>query len=71
MSVTVSGTNRATFLANATSVSTDTGAWLWMVALALMAMSHWWNVVIADTTESTSVSTGSFKTAVVLALWVT
>jgi hypothetical protein len=26
MSVTVSGTNRATFLANATSISTDTGA---------------------------------------------
>jgi hypothetical protein len=62
MSVTVSGTNRATFLANATSVSTDTGALVVDGGLGVDAnVNIGGNVVIADATESTSVSTGAFQ----------
>ena len=64
MSVTVSGTNRATFHANATSVSTDTGALTVDGGLGVDGNAIiGGNVVIGDSTESTSVSTGSFKTA--------
>jgi hypothetical protein len=62
MSVTVSGTNRATFMANAISVSTDTGALIVDGGLGVDAnVNIGGNVVIADATESTSVSTGAFK----------
>ena len=62
MSVTVSGTNRATFMANAISVSTDTGALIVDGGLGVDAnVNIGGNVAIADATESTSVSTGAFK----------
>ena len=62
MSVTVSGTNRATFMANAVSISTDTGALIVDGGLGVDAnVNIGGNVVIADATESTSVSTGAFK----------
>jgi hypothetical protein len=62
MSVTISGTNRATFMANAISVSTDTGALIVDGGLGVDAnVNIGGNVVIADATESTSVSTGAFK----------
>jgi hypothetical protein len=64
MSVTVSGTNRATFLANATSISTDTGALVVDGGIGIDGNATiGGRVAIADSTESTSVSTGSFKTA--------
>ena len=64
MSVTVSGTNRATFLANAISISTDTGALIVDGGLGVDGnVNIGGRVAIADSTESTSVSTGSFKTA--------
>ena len=64
MSVTVSGTNRATFSANATAISTDTGALRVNGGLGVGGNAIiGGNVVIGDTTESTSVSTGSFKTS--------
>ena len=62
MSVTVSGTNRATFMANAISVSTDTGALIVDGGLGVDAnVNIGGNVVITDATQSTSVSTGAFK----------
>jgi hypothetical protein len=62
MSVTVSGTNRATFMANAISVSTDTGALIVDGGLGVDAnVNIGGNVVIADSTQSTSVTTGAFK----------
>jgi filamentous hemagglutinin len=64
MSVTVSGTNRATFLANATSISTDTGALVVDGGAGIDGnVNISGRVAIVDSTESTSVSTGSFKTA--------
>ena len=64
MSVTVSGTNRATFLANAVSVSTDTGALIVDGGIGADGnVNIGGRVAIFDSTESTSVSTGSFKTA--------
>ncbi len=64
MSVTISGTNRATFLANATSVSTDTGALIVDGGLGVDGNVNIGGVVgIASNVESTSVSTGSFKAA--------
>ena len=64
MSVTGSGTNRATFMANATSISTDTGALIVDGGLGVDGnVNIGGRVAIADSTESTSVSTGSFKTA--------
>ena len=62
MSVTVSGTNRATFMANAVSISTDTGALIVDGGLGVDGNVNIGGAVgIADTTESTSVSTGAFK----------
>ena len=62
MSVTVSGTNRATFMANATSVSTDTGALIVDGGLGVDGnVNIGGNVAIASNVESTSVSTGAFK----------
>jgi hypothetical protein len=64
MSVTVSGTNRATFLANAVSVSADTGALTVDGGAGIDGnVNISGRVAIFDSTESTSVSTGSFKTA--------
>ena len=64
MSVTVSGTNRATFLANAVSVSADTGALVVDGGAGIDGnVNISGRVAIFDTTESTSVSTGSFKAA--------
>jgi len=64
MSVTVSGTNRATFLANAISVSADTGALTVDGGAGIDGnVNISGRVAIFDSTESTSVSTGSFKTA--------
>ena len=64
MSVTVSGTNRATFMANATSISTDTGALIVDGGLGVDAnVNIGGRVAVFDSTESTSVSTGSFKTS--------
>ena len=64
MSVTVSGTNRATFLANAVSVSVDTGALVVDGGAGIDGnVNVSGRVAIVDSTESTSVSTGSFKTA--------
>jgi hypothetical protein len=64
MSVTVSGTNRATFLANAVSVSTDTGALTVDGGIGADGnVNIGGRVAIFDSTESTSVSTGSFKTS--------
>jgi hypothetical protein len=64
MSVTVSGTNRATFLANAVSVSADTGALVVDGGAGIDGnVNISGRVAIFDSTESTSVSTGSFKTA--------
>jgi hypothetical protein len=64
MSVTVSGTNRATFLANAISVSADTGALVVDGGAGIDGnVNISGRVAIFDTTESTSVSTGSFKAA--------
>jgi len=62
MSVTVSGTNRATFMANATSISTDTGALIVDGGLGVDGnVNIGGNVAIASNVESTSVSTGAFK----------
>jgi hypothetical protein len=62
MSVTVSGTNRATFLANATSISTDTGALVVDGGIGIDGNATiGGNAVVGSTTESTSVSTGAFK----------
>ena len=64
ISVTVSGTNRATFLANAVSVSADTGALTVDGGAGIDGnVNISGRVAIFDSTESTSVSTGSFKTA--------
>jgi hypothetical protein len=64
ISVTVSGTNRATFLANAVSVSADTGALVVDGGAGIDGnVNISGRVAIFDSTESTSVSTGSFKTA--------
>jgi filamentous hemagglutinin len=62
MSVTVSGTNRATFLANATSISTDTGALVVDGGAGIDGnVNISGRVAIVDSTESTSISTGAFK----------
>jgi hypothetical protein len=62
MSVTVSGTNRATFLANATSISTDTGALVVDGGIGIDGNATiGGNAVVGSTTESTSVSTGALK----------
>lgn len=64
MSVTVSGTNRATFSASPNATTTDTGALQVNGGVGVDGnVIIGGNVVIGDTTESTSVSTGSFKTA--------
>jgi hypothetical protein len=64
LSVTVSGTDRVTFNANATSVSNVTGAVVIYGGAGIggnVTVSGTAN--ITDTTESSSVTTGSFKTA--------
>ena len=64
MSVTVSGTNRATFASNPNATTTDTGALQVNGGIGVDGnVIIGGKVVIGDTTESTSVSTGSFKTA--------
>jgi hypothetical protein len=64
MSVTVSGTNRATFSASPNATTTSTGALQVNGGIGINGNAIiGGNVVIGDSTESTSVSTGSFKTA--------
>jgi len=64
MSVTVSGTNRATFNANATSVSTSTGALVINGGIGAGGnINTSGRINITDTTQSTSISTGSMVTS--------
>lgn len=64
MSVTVSGTNRATFSASPNATTVDTGAFQVDGGVGIEGNAIiGGNVVVGANTESTSVSTGSFKTA--------
>jgi hypothetical protein len=63
MRVTVSGTDRASFNANATSVSTSTGALVVNGGIGAVGnINTSGRVVITDNTQSTSLTTGSLTT---------
>ena len=64
MSVTVSGTNRATFSADPNATTTSTGALQVNGGVGINGNAIiGGKVVVSDTTQSTSVSTGSFVTS--------
>jgi hypothetical protein len=64
MSVTVSGTNRATFNANATSINTSTGALVINGGIGAGGnINTSGRISITDTTESANINSGSLTTA--------